>query len=104
MVLLCAFRQSALASFSSRGPGVDIPGVARQQPYIDGPGVSVVSSYAGSDTQCGTLPLRLLLWQVAQVLPAHVVCVVGQVRVCVRHVDVVPARLRLPRHPARHRP
>ena len=61
MVLLCAFRQSALASFSSRGPGVDIPGVARQQPYIDGPGVSVVSSYAGSDTQCGDFSLRVLL-------------------------------------------
>ena len=61
MVFLCVFRQSALASFSSRGPGVDIPGVARQQPYIDGPGVSVVSSYAGSDTQCGNFPLRFLL-------------------------------------------
>ena len=100
MVLLCVFRQSALASFSSRGPGVDIPGVARQQPYIDGPGVSVVSSYAGSDTQCGNFSLRFLLSQVAQALPAHVVCVVGQVRVCVRHVDVVPARLWLHCRPA----
>ena len=42
---------SALASFSSRGPGIDIPGVTRQQPFVDGPGVAVVSSFAGSDTQ-----------------------------------------------------
>jgi subtilisin family serine protease len=42
---------SALASFSSRGPGIDIPGVTRQQPFVDGPGVAVISSFAGSDTQ-----------------------------------------------------
>lgn len=42
---------SALAGFSSRGPGIDIPGVARQQPFVDGPGVAVVSSFSGSDTQ-----------------------------------------------------
>jgi subtilisin family serine protease len=35
---------------------VDIPGVTRQQPFVDGPGVSVVSSYAGSDTQCANFP------------------------------------------------
>ena len=32
-----------------------------QQPFVDGPGVSVVSSYAGSDTQCGNFPLLFLL-------------------------------------------
>ena len=42
---------SALATFSSRGPGIDIPGVARQQPFVDGPGVAVISSFSGSDTQ-----------------------------------------------------
>jgi subtilisin family serine protease len=42
---------SALATFSSRGPGIDIPGVTRQQPFVDGPGVAVISSFAGSDTQ-----------------------------------------------------
>ena len=103
MVVLCVFRQSALASFSSRGPGVDIPGVARQQPYIDGPGVSVVSSYAGSDTQCANFPPPPPLFALASCASAacsRVVCVAGQVRVCVRHVDVVPARRWLHCRPA----
>ena len=42
---------SVLAGFSSRGPGIDLPGVTRQQPFVDGPGVAVVSSFAGSDDQ-----------------------------------------------------
>lgn len=38
-----------IAFFSSRGPGVNIPGVTSQQPFIDGPGVSVISAYNGAD-------------------------------------------------------
>eukprot|EP01052_Picozoa_sp_SAG31_P012766 SAG31_NODE_754_length_12324_cov_3.930061_4_plen_501_part_00 len=40
-----------IAFFSSRGPGISVPGVTRQQPHITGPGVNVVSSYNGADTQ-----------------------------------------------------
>jgi subtilisin family serine protease len=40
-----------IAFFSSRGPGVTIPGVTRQQPHITGPGVGVISSYNGADDQ-----------------------------------------------------
>ena len=43
--------QDVIATFSSRGPGVTIPGVTRQQPHITGPGVSTLSSYSGTDTQ-----------------------------------------------------
>merc|ERR1711871_1728106 len=38
-----------IASFSSRGPGVSVPGVTEQQPFIDGPGVSVISAYNAAD-------------------------------------------------------
>jgi subtilisin family serine protease len=38
-----------VAFFSSRGPGVSIPGVTQQQPFIDGPGVSVISAYNAAD-------------------------------------------------------
>jgi subtilisin family serine protease len=38
-----------IATFSSRGPGVSVPGVTVQQPFIDGPGVSVISAYNAAD-------------------------------------------------------
>ena len=40
-----------IASFSSRGPGVGGDIFPIQQPFIDGPGVAVVSAFPGSDTQ-----------------------------------------------------
>jgi len=44
-----------IAGFSSRGPGVDIPGVIFHQPYITGPGVATVSSFNGADDQYASL-------------------------------------------------
>jgi len=40
-----------IAFFSSRGPGISVPGVTRQQPHITGPGVNVISSYNGADDE-----------------------------------------------------
>jgi hypothetical protein len=46
---------NTIAGFSSRGPGIGIPGTLEQQPYITAPGVSTVSSFNGADTQYASL-------------------------------------------------
>lgn len=40
-----------LASFSSRGPGVNLPGVDPYQPDVSAPGVQTMSAYNGADDE-----------------------------------------------------
>jgi len=46
---------NVIAGFSSRGPGVGIPGTLEEQPFITAPGVSTVSSFNGADNQYASL-------------------------------------------------
>jgi hypothetical protein len=46
---------NVIAGFSSRGPGINIPGTTEQQPFMTAPGVSTVSSFNGADNQYASL-------------------------------------------------